>query len=280
MCERKMASEPNEQQAQMSEKLRAVSRRSTLLASGFAVCLLAGALLEVWFVGQEMLRMERLRKNGVVVHGWVLEKRDWSYRPRTWLPQFTRLLREYTVKYEYWPDHDFDKPYHRAGPPPGLKEGEEFVTPEERKHEAKLKAILAHNPPPNQKMLAEKWLEMLAAVRKYRSHWPASREPVTCPHDDPTCLSESITVREDVPDRVYEAIGEGTSVPVTLIPCEPDMTALGRVSVWRVWWPARRDLPILLAAFLVIACALFVGARGAIGWLARLHMGDTRQAAI
>ena len=214
----------------MSHERGRRSWRGGLAILVICLALVAIGVLNIGLLARDMLRLERLRNHGVVVHGWIDGKRIRHVR---------RGVHLHVVEYRYWPWHEFDKRYNRHDNPDYLC------------HPEVLKDLPAGE--------REGLLDLLRkaeedAERRETMRPAADRDPPTCPERDPHNLSGCCGGRADVSPRLYDSLPAGQPVPVTMIPGEGGDHTIGRVDADRVWrvplW--RWDRVAYGAVFLIV----------------------------
>jgi hypothetical protein len=165
----------------------------------FCLAILAVGLANLWYLGDEMLRLDRLRRNGVVVTGHVVSRHiEWRGRDTSYVVEFTY--------------------------PPG-------------KGGAGSAPAISHPATKNDRLLAEAD-KALARAEKQISSWPAldvadRAEKARLLRQ--LRRRNWLRAEEDVPYKLYESIRADQDAPVTLVPGRAELHALGRVDRARVW---------------------------------------------
>lgn len=181
----------------MNDRPRTAGRGGVLFSAALSAAMLAlGINLLIGVIGH-MRFLSRLRREGVVVHGWVAKK-----HPNRHLLGFGGQL----VEFRYWPEREHDKPFAKAGE---AAEAPPVKTAGPRKPDTRAKALDAE-------------------VARRLLHG----EPEPAEEKEPLGGQESKAV---VSGRVAASLQAGDWAPVTLIRGRGGGHTIGRVDGGRAW---------------------------------------------
>jgi hypothetical protein len=192
------------------------------------------------------------------VHGWVTAKKA-SDRDR--------ILPRYTVAYDFWPDHEFDKPYQRARPIADMGQFREGM-------EANLREFLARWPHPDPegrqsfKEMFQRWREESKREKEFYDGF--GRKAPRCPREDPYCIGGRCSGSTDVSPGEYDSLTAREPVPVTLVAGKHWLHTIGRVNSRRVWRVPLWRIEDLLFGLFLLGTAILCGV-GAIAERRRLR---------
>ena len=238
--------------------------------------LVACALLSLLFVAlgalflgsvvSHMIELDLLRRKGIAVHGWVTGKRA---------DDSGRILTRHIVSYDFWPDHEFDKPYQRAKRVMDMGTHRRKMEADIRK---KLERAFEADPEGRQSFedMFRRWHEETKREDDFYNAF--DRKPPRCPREDPYRIGGRYSGATSVSRAEYDSLSAKDPVPVTLVAGKRWLHTIGRVDSRRVWRvPLWRIEDVFRGLFLLVLA--FLSGAGAFAELRRLRRAARNQEA-